>query len=138
GIQPNILITRTEFPLDIETRNKIASFTDVNPESVIQSVDVDTLYQIPLNLKAQHLDQIVVDQFGLDVPEADMSQWEEMVDGVLNLKKSGKIALVGTYVKLQDADLSVNEALRHAGIAEDTEVDIQWLDSELLTADNLQ
>lgn len=138
GIQPNILITRTEFPLDIETRNKIASFTDVNPESVIQSVDVDTLYQIPLNLKAQHLDQIVVDQFGLDVPEADMSQWEEMVDGVLNLKKSVKIALVGKYVELQDAYLSVNEALRHAGFAEDTEVDIQWIDSELLTADNLE
>ena len=82
GIQPNILITRTEFPLDDETRNKIASFTDVNPESVIQSVDVDTLYQIPLNLKAQHLDQIVVDHFGLDVPKADMSEWEEMVEGV--------------------------------------------------------
>jgi len=137
GIQPNILITRTEFPLDDETRNKIASFTDVNPDSVIQSVDVDTLYQIPLNLKAQHLDQIVVDHFGLDVPKADMSEWEEMVEGVLNLKKSVKIALVGKYVELQDAYLSVNEALRHAGFAEDTEVDIQWVDSELLNVENI-
>ena len=137
GIQPNILITRTEFPLDDETRNKIASFTDVNPDSVIQSVDVDTLYQIPLNLKAQHLDQIVVDHFGLDVLKADMSEWEEMVEGVLNLKKSVKIALVGKYVELQDAYLSVNEALRHAGFAEDTEVDIQWVDSELLNVENI-
>lgn len=137
GIQPNILITRTEFPLDDETRNKIASFTDVNPDSVIQSVDVDTLYQIPLNLKAQRLDQIVVDHFGLDVPKADMSEWEEMVEGVLNLKKSVKIALVGKYVELQDAYLSVNEALRHAGFAEDTEVDIQWVDSELLNVENI-
>ncbi|HLR88803.1 MAG TPA: CTP synthase [Atopostipes sp.] len=138
GIQPNILITRTEFPLDEETRHKIAAFTDVDPESVIQSVDVDTLYRIPLNLQAQHLDQIVVDQFGLDVPEADMTAWEEMVDRILNLKKTVKVALVGKYVELQDAYLSTNEALKHAGFAEDTDVEIKWVDSELLDAENIE
>ncbi len=138
GIQPNILITRTELPLEEETRNKIAAFTDVKANSVIQSVDTDTLYRIPLNLQAQHLDQIVVDQFGLDVPEADMTDWEEMVENILSLKHKVKVALVGKYVELQDAYLSTNEALKHAGFAVDADVEIKWVDSELLTADNLE
>lgn len=140
GIQPNILITRTEQPLDDETRNKIASFTDVEAESVIQSVDVDTLYSIPLNLEAQNLDQIVVDKLGIDTaaPEADMAAWTEMVNRILNLQHTVKIALVGKYVELQDAYLSVIEALKHAGFAYDTDVDIKWVDSELLTSENME
>lgn len=138
GIQPNILITRTERELDENTRRKIADFTDVPLDSVIQSVDVETLYSIPLNLQAQNLDQIVVDKLGLDVPEADMSEWKKMVEGILNLEKKVKIALVGKYVELQDAYLSANEALKHAGFALDTDVEIKWVDSEKLTEAQLE
>lgn len=137
GIQPNILITRTEMPLDEGTRQKIADFTDVELNSVIQSVDVKTLYEIPLNLQAQKLDQIVVDKLGLDVPKADMVEWKKMVDGILHLQKTVKIALVGKYVELQDAYLSTNEALKHAGFDFDADVEIKWVDSEKSTKEDL-
>ncbi len=138
GIQPNILITRTENPMDKGTRQKISDFTDVPLESVIQSVDVETLYSIPLNLQAQNLDQIVVDKLGLDAPAADMSEWKEMVDRVLNLQKTIEVALVGKYVELQDAYLSVNESLKHAGFSLDTDVKIKWIDSEKTTKEELK
>lgn len=137
GIQPNILVTRTEHPLDEATRSKIAAFTDVDMDSVIQSVDQETLYSIPLSLQDQKLDQIVVDKFGLDVPEADMTEWRNLVDRVLNLKKQVKVAIVGKYVELPDAYLSTHEALKHAGFPYDVDVDIKWVDSELLTKDNI-
>lgn len=137
GIQPNILITRTEKPLDEDTREKIANFTDVDVDSIIQSVDVDTLYSIPMNLKKQNLDQIVVDKLGLDVPEADMEEWKELTDRVLHLEKKVKVAMVGKYVELPDAYLSTNEALKHAGFAHNADVEIKWVDSEHLTAENV-
>lgn len=138
GIQPNILITRTEKSLDEETREKIAAFTDVELESVIQSVDEDTLYSIPLSLQRQNLDQIVVDKLGLDVPEADMADWKDLVELVLNLKDTVKVAVVGKYVELPDAYLSTHEALKHAGFPFDTDVEIKWVDSELLTEHNIE
>lgn len=137
GIQPNILITRTEQPLDEATRNKIAAFTDVEVESVIQSVDEDTLYSIPLSLQRQNLDQIVLDKLGIDAPKANMDEWEKLVEKVLNLKNTVKVALVGKYVELPDAYLSTNEALKHAGFPSDTDVEIKWVDSELLTKESL-
>jgi CTP synthase len=138
GIQPNILITRTEKPLDEETRHKIAAFTDVEVDSVIQSVDEDTLYSIPLSLQRQHLDQIVVDKLGLDVPEANMTEWKALVEKVLHLKDTVKVALVGKYVELPDAYLSTHEALKHAGFPFDTDVEIKWVDSELLSKHNIE
>lgn len=138
GIQPNILITRTEQPLDEATRNKIAAFTDVEVESVIQSVDEATLYSIPLSLQRQNLDQIVLDKLGIDAPKANMEEWEKLVEKVLNLKNTVKVALVGKYVELPDAYLSTNEALKHAGFPSDTDVEIKWVDSELLTKENLE
>lgn len=138
GIQPNILITRTEHPLGEATRQKIADFTDVPMDSVLQSVDVETLYSIPLNLQAQNLDQIVVDKLGLDVPESDMSEWKDMVEGILNLEKKVKVALVGKYVELKDAYLSASESLKHAGFALNSDVEIKWLDSEKLTKKELE
>lgn len=138
GIQPHILITRTEKPLDKATRNKIAAFTDVEVESVIQSVDEETLYSIPLSLQRQNLDQIVVDKLGLDVPEANMEEWEALVDQVKNLKNTVQVALVGKYVELPDAYLSTHEALKHAGYPFDTDVEIKWVDSELLTEQNIE
>lgn len=138
GIQPNILVTRTELPLDDDTRRKIAAFTDVEFESVIQSVDQETLYSIPLSLQDQSLDQIVVDKLGLEAPEAEMTEWKALVDNVLSLKHTLKIALVGKYVELPDAYLSTNEALKHAGFPFDTDVEIKWVDSEELTAENIE
>ncbi len=138
GIQPNILVTRTEVPLDEETRHKIAAFTDVNVDSVIQSVDEETLYSIPLALKRQKLDDIVLEKLQLEAPEADMTEWEALVDRVLNLKQTAKVAIVGKYVELPDAYLSAHEALKHAGFPFDTDVEIKWVDSELLTPENIE
>ena len=110
GIQPNILVVRTEKPITDEMRNKIALFCDVDPKAVIESMDVNTLYEIPLNLQKQGMDQLVVDHFGLDCPVADMREWTDMVNHIENdLKKTVKIAMVGKYTDLQDAYISVNE-----------------------------
>jgi CTP synthase len=137
GIQPNMIVVRTETPAEQSIKNKIAAFTDVAPEAVIESVDVPHLYQIPLNLQAQGMDQQVVDHFKLDVPEADMTEWSAMVDKVMNLKKTVKIALVGKYVELPDAYLSVVEALKHSGFANDAEIDLKWVQSNDVTPENV-
>ena len=95
------------------------------------------LYQIPLNLQAQNMDQIVCDHLKLDVPQADMTEWSAMVDKVMSLKKQVKIALVGKYVELQDAYISVVEALKHSGYANDAEVKIDWVNANDVAADNV-
>ena len=138
GIQPNILVTRTEEPLDEETRHKIAAFTDVDVDSVIQSVDEETLYSIPLALKRQKLDDIVLRKLKIEAPQPDMSEWEALVERVLNLKNKVEVAVVGKYVELPDAYLSLHEALKHAGFPYDTDVEIKWVDSELLTSENIE
>lgn len=137
GIQPNILVVRTERPIDDGMRKKIALFCDVDPEAVIESRDVDTLYQIPLNLQAQNMDQIVCDQLHIDAPEADMTDWAQMSDHVQHLSKTIKIAMVGKYSNLQDAYISVNEALKHAGYPVDADVEISHLNSEDVTEENV-
>lgn len=137
GIQANMLVLRSEVPITGEMRNKIAMFCDVAPEAVIQSLDVEHLYQIPLNLQAQDMDQIVCDHLKLDAPKADMTEWSAMVDHVMNLKKKVKIALVGKYVELPDAYISVTEALKHAGYASDAEVDINWVNANDVTDENV-
>ena len=137
GIQPNILVLRSERPATQEIKNKIASFCDVEPEAVIESVDVDTLYQIPLNLQAQHMDDIVCRKLKLETPEADMTDWKKLVDRVRHLEGTVKIALVGKYTQLPDAYISVNEALRHAGYKIDKKVKIDYFDAETLNKDNV-
>ena len=137
GIQANMLVLRSEVPITTEMRDKIAMFCDVAPEAVIQSLDVEHLYQIPLNLQAQNMDQIVCDHLKLDAPKADMAEWSAMVDHVMNLKKKVKIALVGKYVELPDAYISVTEALKHAGYASDAEVDINWVNANDVTDENV-
>ena len=138
GIQPNMLVIRTEKPAGQNIKNKLAQFCDVAPEAVIESLDVDHIYQIPLNMQAQNMDQIVCDHLKLDVPKADMSEWSTMVDKIMNLKKSTKIALVGKYVELPDAYLSVVEALKHSGYVNDVAVDLKWVNANDLTADNVE
>jgi CTP synthase len=137
GIQPNMLVIRTEKPAGQNIKNKLAQFCDVAPEAVIESLDVDHIYQIPLNMQAQNMDQIVCDHLKLDVPKADMSEWSAMVDKIMNLKKSTKIALVGKYVELPDAYLSVVEALKHSGYVNDAAIDLKWVNANYLNADNV-
>lgn len=137
GIQPNILVVRTELPVSQGTKNKLAQFCDVAPEAVIESRDVETLYSIPLALQAQGMDQFVLDHLKLEAPEADMSEWRALEEKVLNLKKKTKIALVGKYVELPDAYISVVEALKHSGFAFDSDIEIKWIKSQELTKDNV-
>ncbi|KHD43961.1 CTP synthase [Streptococcus hongkongensis] len=138
GIQPNMLVIRTEQPVEQGIKNKLAQFCDVEPEAVIESMDVEHLYQIPLNMQAQGMDQIVCDHLKLDLPQADMTEWTQMVDRVMTLKKTTKIALVGKYVELPDAYLSVVEALKHSGYVNDTSIDLDWVNANDLTAENAQ
>ncbi|KRM11307.1 CTP synthase [Paucilactobacillus suebicus] len=138
GIQPNILVVRTEQPITEDMCKKIALFCDVKPEAVIESRDVDTLYQIPLNLQAQNMDQIVCDHLGVEAPQADMTEWSELVEHVRNLDKTIKISMVGKYSDLQDAYISVNEALKHAGYPVNAKVEITHLNSENVNEENVE
>ncbi|SFX62342.1 CTP synthase [Thermoactinomyces sp. DSM 45891] len=137
GIQPNIIVTRTEYPLTESMKRKIALFCDIDREAVIEARDAETLYEIPLMMQEEGLDEIVVKHFGLDVPEADMKDWTALVQKVKNLKRRTKIAIVGKYVSLQDAYMSVAESLRHAGFENDAEIEIKWVNSEDVTDENV-
>ncbi|MCL2681561.1 MAG: CTP synthase [Streptococcaceae bacterium] len=138
GIQANMLVLRTELSITQDIRDKVAMFCDVTPEAVIESLDVDHLYQIPLNLQAQKMDQIVCEHLKLDTPQADMKEWTAMVDHVMNLKKKVRIALVGKYVELQDAYISVVEALKHSGYTVDSEIEIDWVNANDLNDENVK
>lgn len=129
---------RTEKPVPQSLKDKLASFCDVNPEAVIESRDVDTLYSIPLNLQKQNMDQIVCDHLKIDAPPADMSEWIALEQKVLHLSKKTKIALVGKYVELPDAYLSVIESLNHAGYAVDSEIEVEWINAEEVSPENVE
>ncbi|WP_078393040.1 CTP synthase [Shouchella patagoniensis] len=137
GIQPNVIVVRTERPVPQDMKDKIALFCDIRKEAVIECGDADTLYQVPLDLQAQNLDQIVCDHLKLQSGQANMEEWTALVDRVNNLSKKVRIALVGKYVELQDAYLSVAEALRHAGYNVDADIEIDWVYSEQLTDENV-
>jgi CTP synthase len=137
GIQPNVIVVRTEMPISQEMKDKIALFCDIDPKAVIEARDADTLYSVPLALQEQNLDQIVCEHLQLECGEADMTEWIELVNKVRNLSKKVRIALVGKYVELQDAYLSVVEALRHAGYAFDADVEIDWINAEHVTNENV-
>ena len=137
GIQPNVIVVRTEMPMPQEMKEKIALFCDIDPKAVIEARDADTLYAVPLMLQEQKLDQIVCDHLKLNCKEADMTEWKALVEKVRNLSRTTKIALVGKYVELQDAYISVVEALRHAGYAFDTDIDIKWINSEHVSRENV-
>lgn len=137
GIQPNVIVVRTEMPISQDMKDKIALFCDIDTNSVIECRDADTLYSIPLALQEQNLDSIVCKHLKLDCNPADMTEWKKLVERVTNLSKTTKIALVGKYVELQDAYISVVEALRHAGYAVDSDIEIKWVNAETLTVENL-
>ena len=137
GIQPDIIVVRNELALNDELRAKISLFCDIPKQNVIESRDVSNLYQLPVNLKAQKIDDIVLKHFGLTAPEADMTEWLALVDRVDNLKEDVRIALVGKYVELHDAYISVVESLKHAGYKNNAKVKIDWIQSEDITEENV-
>jgi len=137
GIQPNIIVVRTEMPISEDMKEKIALFCDIDPKAVIESRDAETLYSIPLSLQEQGIDQIACEHLQLDCQEADMTDWIKLVEKVTHLTKTTNIALVGKYVELQDAYLSVAEALKHAGYAFDADININWVNSEEVTDENV-
>ncbi len=132
GIQPDVLVCRADRPVPESERRKIALFTNVPEKAVISAIDADSIYRIPLMLHAQGLDQIVVDQLRLDVPPADLSEWQAVVDGLDKVDGEVDIAMVGKYVDLTESYKSLNEALIHAGIKSSRQVNIHYIDSEVL------
>lgn len=138
GIQPNVIVVRTERPVPEEMKDKIALFCDIDKHAVIEARDADTLYQVPLDLQEQKLDQFVCDYLGMNCKEADMTEWKQLVHLVKNLKHKIRIALVGKYVALPDAYLSVVEALKHSGYKVNADIDLVWVDSEDITVENAQ
>lgn len=138
GINPQVIVCRTEIPLTDEVKRKIALFCDTEVEAVIEARDAETLYDVPLLLQQQGLDEFVVRYLGLHCPPADMHDWTQMVDRIKHLEHKVRIALVGKYVELRDAYLSVAEALFHSGVASNASVEIDWIPSEEVTADNIE
>ena len=130
GIQPDILLCRTDRPLPEGERRKIALFTNVPERAVINCTDADTIYRIPRMLHEQGLDDLVVERFGVEAARSNLSQWNAVVHGLENPKRQVRIAMVGKYVELAESYKSLSEALTHAGIHTGTRVDIQYVDSE--------
>ena len=130
GIWPDILVCRSDYPIDEHMREKIALFCNVKKEHVLQNLDAKSLYEVPLMMEEEHLAQAVCECLKIKCPEPDLSEWKQMVEAYHSPKETVKIGLVGKYVELHDAYLSVAEALRHGGIANRAEVEIKWIDSE--------
>ena len=130
GIFPDILVCRSERAIPANERAKISLFTNVEAKAVISLRDVDSIYKVPALLKAQGADELVVKRFGLDVPEADLSDWEQVLYKEANPSGEVVVGMVGKYIELPDAYKSVNEALKHAGIKNQVKVKIQYIDSQ--------
>lgn len=132
GLQPDVLICRSEHAISEDNRRKIASFTNVEERAVILCPDAQSIYQIPSILHEQHLDDLICERFGLNTSEADLSDWQAFTQALLNPTDSVTVAMVGKYVELPDAYKSINEALLHAGVANGVKVNIDYVDAEKL------
>ena len=130
GVNPDIIILRADGSVGGDIRRKISTFCNVKPECVIENLTMPSLYQCPLMLHTNGLDDVVVEKLKLDVPPADLTEWKGVVSRIATRSKTCTIALVGKYVKLHDAYLSVMESLYHAGFENDSQVDIKWVESE--------
>lgn len=137
GIQPDILVCRTEHPLSQDMKDKMALFCNVDKDCVIQNLDAESLYQVPSMLEAEGLAKIVLRKFGIKNNQPDLSEWEAMVERERHMEDEVKIALVGKYVELHDAYISIVESLGHAGIHHGKNIKVLWVNSEELTADNV-
>ena len=135
GIQPDMLLCRSESELGHDIRKKIALFASLPVEAVVSAKDVDNIYKVPLWFASEGVDDLICDHFAIEAPPADLSEWAEITRRATEATDTVKIALVGKYVALQDAYLSVSEALRHAGFHHDVRIEIDWVDSESLDSD---
>ncbi len=139
GVQPDVLVLRTEHELNADLRRKVALFCNVSPKAVIQSIDVSTIYEVPIKMKEEKLDEIVLEQLGLPLnSEPDLESWKKFLYKLKNYSQEVKIGLVGKYVELHDAYKSIVEAFIHAGAVNDCKVNIQWIHSEELTEENAE
>ena len=138
GIQPDILVCRTEESLSEDMKDKMALFCHVEKGCVVENLDADTLYEIPLMLEKEGLAKLVCKKLSIDCKEPDLSEWVEMSDREKNLESSVKIALVGKYVELHDAYISIVESLKHGGIYHGTNIEMLWINSEELNENNLE
>ncbi|MBA3881939.1 MAG: CTP synthase [Chthoniobacterales bacterium] len=133
GLQPQVLMCRTELPLDSETRQKLSMFCNVSPQAVIEAMDVkNTIYEVPLLLHEERLDGLVCQLLHMDTPPPDLANWRKFVDRIINPKKQVKIAIVGKYIDLQDAYKSIYESLTHAAASQDCGIDLKLIDAETL------
>lgn len=137
GITPDIIVCRTEHDISPEMRDKLALFCDIDSNAVIQNKTVASIYEVPLLLQEQNLDSIVLNKLNIKANEADMTDWNKMVEKIINPSQSVSIAIVGKYVALPDAYMSVSEALKHAGIANDTAIQIKWVNAEEIEGDDV-
>ena len=137
GIQPDVIVCRSEQPLDQGLKDKIALFCNVPSSHVLQNLDVEYLYEAPLAMERENLAKVACECLQLDCPEPDLKDWEDMVDALRHPNKEVTVALVGKYTQLHDAYISVVEALKHGGIAGRCTVNIKWVDSELVTAETV-
>ena len=138
GIQPDILICRTEYDVDADTTRKIALFTNVEARAVVVCKDARSIYQIPRTFYEQNVDDLICERFGFnDLPEADLSDWDNVVEALLNPEYTVRVAMVGKYVELPDAYKSVNEALLHAGVKNRVKVQIDYVNAEELESQDV-
>ncbi|WP_432627978.1 CTP synthase [Brotaphodocola sp.] len=137
GIWPDILVCRSEHPLDDSIRSKIALFCNVPKTHVLQNLDVEVLYEAPLAMEKEHLAEVACQCLQLDCPEPDLTEWRAMIDAWKHPEHDVTVALVGKYTQLHDAYISVVEALKHGGVANHAAVHIKWVDSETVTKDNV-
>lgn len=137
GLWPDVIVCRSDLPIDESMRGKIALFCNVRSENVLQNLDAPSLYEVPLMLEEEHLAQRVCECLGLPCPEPDLKAWRKLTGDCKNPRHSVTIAIVGKYVALHDAYLSVVEALKHGGIANLTEVNIKWVDAEDVSVSNV-
>lgn len=137
GINPDIIVLRCDRPLEKSIFDKISLFCNVKPDCVIENITLPNLYEAPLMLEKSHFSDVVCRELGIDAPEPDLAEWKEMVRRIKDRPYTVQIGLVGKYVGLHDAYLSVAEALRHAGYHHNTHVKIHWIDSEQLTEENI-
>ena len=139
GIQPDILVLRTEHQLSVDLRRKVALFCNVEPDAVIQSIDVPSIYEVPLKMQEQKLDEIVLRKTGMEIgPRPELKPWREFLAHMQNAKDTVRIGLVGKYVELQDAYKSINEALFQAATYNNRKLDLQYIHSEKLTESNVE
>jgi CTP synthase len=138
GIHPDVIILRTEVPIDEEIKEKIALFCDVKQEAVIEAQDVEILYEIVIKMQEQGFDDVVCEHLQLSTGKPKLEDWKQLIHTIRHLKDTITIGLVGKYVQLHDAYLSVNEALKHAGYFHETKVNIKWIDAELVDHTNVE